>query len=196
MTSTRIEINDKIYTVRVVESEEEAEQGLMGVEELSEDEGMLFPYDEEDEVAFWMKNTKIPLKIIFIDEDGNVNMIAKGEPESTEYITGVAKDVLELNIDADVDVGDQIFFIDLEDDDEQEIEVKSMYVLGSDGKPQAIIEGGERIFSRKNTVTLIKMAKRAFKYKNDSNFKALGKKVFKYLDIQESNEPEYVQLPE
>jgi hypothetical protein len=71
-----------------------------------------------------------------------------------------------------------------------------MYILGSDGKPQACIEGGERIFSRSNSVTLIRMAKRAFRSKSDPDFRSLGKKVFAYLDIQEGNQPEYVTLPD
>jgi hypothetical protein len=71
-----------------------------------------------------------------------------------------------------------------------------MYILGSDGNPQATLEGGERIFSRKNTVTLIKMAKRAYKSKSAADFKALGKKAFRYLEVQDSNTPEYVELPD
>jgi hypothetical protein len=62
-----------------------------------------------------------------------------------------------------------------------------MYILGSDGNPQAVIEGGERIFSRSNSVTLIRMAKRAFRSKSDPHFRALGKKAFKYLEIQDGN---------
>jgi hypothetical protein len=84
-----------------------------------------------------------------------------------------------------------VFYVD----EDEDVSVKKMYILGSDGTPQASIEGGERIFSRKNTITLIRMAKRAFKSKKDSDFRSLGKKVFKYLDTQESNEPEYVHLP-
>jgi hypothetical protein len=58
-----------------------------------------------------------------------------------------------------------------------------MFIIGSDGTPQATIEGGERIFSRKNTVTLIKMAKKAYKSKSSADFKKLGRKVFTYLKI-------------
>ena len=47
------------------------------------------------------------------------------------------------------------------------------------------LNGGERIFSRKNTKTLIRMAKRADKSKADRDYKALGKKMFTYLKQQD-----------
>jgi uncharacterized membrane protein (UPF0127 family) len=72
MTTAKIEVNDKEYNISVVESEEEAVKGLMGVSNLADNAGMLFPYDEEEDVSFWMKDTEIPLDVIFIDEDGNV----------------------------------------------------------------------------------------------------------------------------
>jgi hypothetical protein len=43
------------------------------------------------------------------------------------------------------------------------------------------LEGGERIFSRKNTKVLIKYAKKAYKTKEDKDYKALGKRLFKFL---------------
>jgi uncharacterized membrane protein (UPF0127 family) len=74
----------------------------MGVTSLPEDSGMLFPYDEEDEVTFWMKDTVIPLDIIFIDEDGNVTKVTSASPNDETPITGIAMDVLELNLDSGV----------------------------------------------------------------------------------------------
>lgn len=56
------------------------------------------------------------------------------------------------------------------------------------------LEGGERIFSRKNTKVLIKQAKKANNSKSDSDYKRLGKSMFKYLKIQDNNEPEFVEL--
>ena len=70
-----------------------------------------------------------------------------------------------------------------------------MKVLAPDGSTQMELEGGERIFSRKNTKTLIKMAKRAYSSELDKDYKALGKKAFKYLHIQDTNTPEYVDTP-
>jgi uncharacterized membrane protein (UPF0127 family) len=191
MLKTKIEIENKTYVVEVVENQEEAEKGLMGRELLEKNYGMLFPYDEEDEVSFWMKNTSIPLDIIFIDEDGTVTRVTQGKPGDETPIIGIAKDVLELNLGSGVKIGDQVYY----EPEDKDVKIKKMLVLGSDGRPQMEIEGGERIFSRKNTATLIRLSKRAYKDQTDSSYKRVGRMIIKYLNKQDGNEPEYVSLP-
>ena len=71
-----------------------------------------------------------------------------------------------------------------------------MKVLAPDGSTQMELWGGERIFSRKNTVVLIRQAKKAYESKQDKDYKRLGKSIFRYLDGQESRQPESVQLPD
>ena len=61
-------------------------------------------------------------------------------------------------------------------------------------QPQMELMGGERIFSRNNTKTLIRLAKRANKSKLDSDYQKLGRKIFKYISIQDNREPEYVNI--
>ena len=86
------------------------------------------------------------------------------------------------------------FRLDFEEDiDEKEID--KMYILGSDGKPQMDLVGGERIFSRKNSRTLIKLAKRANKSKADSDYAKLGKKIFKYINEQDNRPSEFIESP-
>ena len=51
---------------------------------LDADKGMIFPYDPPQDVSFWMKNTLIPLDILFIRADGTIARIAKGEPMSLD----------------------------------------------------------------------------------------------------------------
>jgi hypothetical protein len=134
-----------------------------------------------------MKDTLIPLDIIFIGDNDEVLSIYHGEPENTDLVK--EKEVLyvlELNANSGVKEGD-----DFEIEDSE-----GMDVLDKDGNSQMKLEGGERIFSRKNTVILIRMAKRADQFKDESHYKALGNKIFKYLDIQDSNKPEYVDSPE
>ena len=96
--------------------------------------------------------------------------------------------VLEVNQNSGIQPGDELDEID--DDD---LNIPTMKVLAPDGSTQMELEGGERIFSRKNTRTLIRMAKRASKSKEDKDYKALGKKMFTYLKQQDEREPEYVE---
>lgn len=187
----KIEIGDKEYNVEVARTEEEKIKGLQEKESLGENEGMLFIYDEPQELAFWMKDTAIPLDIVFIDEDGEVISVQQGQPYDETLLeeNGVMY-VLEVNQNSGIQPGDEL---DIEEDDDDKQPV--MKVLAPDGSTQMELEGGERIFSRKNTKTLIKMAKRAYSSELDKDYKALGKKVFKYLHIQDTNTPEYVDTP-
>jgi uncharacterized membrane protein (UPF0127 family) len=69
--------------VAVAESDAEVAQGLMNVESLPENGGMLFDYKEtmdNREHWFWMSNTLIPLSIAFIDGDGKIVDIRDMEP--------------------------------------------------------------------------------------------------------------------
>lgn len=187
----KIEIGDKEYNVEVARTEEEKIKGLQEKESLGENEGMLFIYDEPQELAFWMKDTAIPLDIVFIDEDGEVISVQQGQPYDETLLEedGVMY-VLEVNQNSGIQPGDEL---DIEEDDDDKQPV--MKVLAPDGSTQMELEGGERIFSRKNTKTLIKMAKRAYSSELNKDYKALGKKVFKYLHIQDTNTPEYVDTP-
>ena len=60
---------DATLTVRVADSDEEQRQGLMGVESLGADRGMTFVYEEPTTGSFWMKDTRIPLSIAFVDDN-------------------------------------------------------------------------------------------------------------------------------
>lgn len=64
------------FTVEVARTPEEQATGLMHRQSLAPDRGMLFPYDPPQPASFWMKNTLIPLDIIFIRADGTIARIA------------------------------------------------------------------------------------------------------------------------
>ena len=75
-------------------------QGLMFVESLGEFEGMYFGYASAVELNMWMKNTLVPLDMLFVREDGTVGRIARDtQPLSTDRIAsgGAVVGVLELN---------------------------------------------------------------------------------------------------
>lgn len=186
----KIEIGDKEYNVTCARTEEERIKGLQGVTELKDDEGMLFFFDEPDTIDFWMKDTKVPLDIIFINEDMEVISVYQGEPENENIAEeDNVKFVLEVNQGSGIEEGDEL---DIEEDEE----LPKMKVIAPDGSTQMELEGGERIFSRKNTRTLIRMAKRAKSTKSDSDYKKLGKKMFSYIKTQDEREPEYVEKKE
>ena len=63
------------FTVEVARTAEQQAQGLMNREALAPDRGMIFPYEVPTAASFWMKNTLIPLDMIFVRSDGTVARI-------------------------------------------------------------------------------------------------------------------------
>ncbi|MEO0440630.1 MAG: DUF192 domain-containing protein [Pseudomonadota bacterium] len=64
------------FTVEIAQSPEQQARGMMFRTELAPDKGMLFPFPAEKMASFWMKNTVIPLDIIFVRSDGTIESIA------------------------------------------------------------------------------------------------------------------------
>lgn len=188
MEKITIKINNKTYNVEVATTDEEKATGLQDITNLAKDEGMLFVFNDPEEVSIWMKDTFIPLDVIFIDEDLNVKAVYQGTPESEELMTEQdTAFVLEVNIGSGINIGDEIEF-----SPNKKVKSDKMLVLNENGLPQMELDGGERIFSRPNTKILIKFAKKASATGKDSDYKALGKRVFKFLQAQNENKPEYV----
>lgn len=194
MKTINLEINDKEYNVLIAQTEDEKATGLMNVEEMDPDEGMLFLYDTPQTLEFWMKDTEIPLDIIFIDSDWEVKKIAKGNPfDETILSCDNVQYVLELNQNSGVQVGDEI---DIEDDElslGSNLDLNKMYVYGSDGNVQAQLMGGERIISIAQTKVCIRKAKKAYATKKEADYKSLGKYLFYVFKGQDEREPEYVE---
>ena len=185
---TTIHIGDKEYNVKEAHTEEEKRKGLQDVTELPKNEGMLFFFDEPQEVSIWMQNTLIPLDIIFINEDDEVIKVVQGVPnDETPIVVQNTLYVLEVNVNSGIKEGDEL---EIEDDG------PIMKVLAQDGTSQMSLFGGERIFSRKNTVVLIRKAKKADKTKSENDLRALGRYMFKCIKGQDERPAEYVKSPE
>lgn len=200
MKEIKIEIADKEYKVLVAESEEEREQGLSNVESMDDDEGMLFVMPEDQkQVVFNTIEMEFDIDLIFIDQNDEVYNVVLGKAHSEENIVstpegenGRTKYVLEVNANSGIQVGDEL---DIEDEDEISDEELKMYIIGSDGKPQMDLVGGERIISRRETKEIIRKAKKANKSKADSDYKKLGKYIFNVFKKQDSRPNEYVETP-
>ena len=88
------------FRVELARSEAEQSKGLMFRTAMGADEGMIFPMSPPRQSTFWMKNTVIPLDIIFIGSDRRIlNVAANTVPYSEEQLpsVGAAAAVLELN---------------------------------------------------------------------------------------------------
>ena len=101
----------------IADTQEKREMGLMGREHLGENKGMFFAFDADGTYNFWMKNTLIPLDIIFISKDFKIVEVIHAEPcmeepcetyKTSEY----SRYVLEVNGNFttrnEIEVGDEV----------------------------------------------------------------------------------------
>src|SRR3546814_3301130 len=85
------------FDVEVARSEEAQQKGLMFRTELPKDGGMLFPFAKPKIASFWMKNTLIPLDMIFIRSDGSIDSIAENTiPDSLEPVVSGGEVAAEI----------------------------------------------------------------------------------------------------
>ena len=99
---------DHSFNVEVVDTPESRAKGLMFVQELADDAGMLFDFKEERPVSFWMRNTFIPLDMIFVGADGVVkNIHVNARPHDVTGIPseGPVQFVLEIPGGRSVEIG-------------------------------------------------------------------------------------------
>ena len=91
---------ERSFTVEIANTPSQRARGLMFRTQLSERHGMLFDFGRDQEVRMWMKNTLIPLDMIFIQSDGRIHRIEQNtEPESLRLISsnGSVRAVLEMS---------------------------------------------------------------------------------------------------
>ncbi|MBI3190641.1 DUF192 domain-containing protein [archaeon] len=108
----------KIVLVEIANDPISYERGLMGRENLDKDSGMLFIFDDEIYRSFWMKNTLIPLDIIFVSSNYTIVdmkenfMPCDSDPCQTYSSKNPAKFVIEVNAgyvkDHEIEIGDNV----------------------------------------------------------------------------------------
>ncbi|MXP48405.1 DUF192 domain-containing protein [Altererythrobacter luteolus] len=87
------------FSVEVARTSAEQAQGLMFRTELGPNEGMIFPRNPPDIASFWMRNTPLPLDIIFVGVDGKImNIAANTVPYSLESVSAAGQTSLVLEI--------------------------------------------------------------------------------------------------
>jgi len=115
---TNIKIKDKIIKVEIADTEKKRTRGLMFQDSMPENKGMLFIFEKSKPLHFWMKNTKIPLSIAFIDTNFKIIKIEDMYPYDVVNIhhsEKPAKYALEMNQGwferNNINVGDKILFL-------------------------------------------------------------------------------------
>ncbi len=77
---------EQSFTIEVADTDLKRSAGLMFRTSMGDMHGMLFVFEQTRRVSFWMKNTPMPLDLIFIGEDGRVAAVLPGEPFSVASI--------------------------------------------------------------------------------------------------------------
>ena len=196
MEKVIVNIGNKTYNCQLAKTEEEHRKGLMDIEYLAPDEGMLFEFKKEGTYEFWMKNTSLELTQISINEDDEVEYVYQAIPNDETLIPFEnCKYLLEVNRTTEIQKGDEF-----EIDDSDDLNKYVMKVLAPDGSTQMSLQGGERIFSRSSTKKMIKQAKKANSVREDSLLferacKKLGKICLKELYAQNHRDQEFVEVP-
>lgn len=106
----RMQIGGRPFTLELAATDRTRQHGLMHRQSLPADRGMLFVFPDEEYLRFWMKNTPIPLDILYLDRNGKVVSIKQMKPfdETGVPSDAPAKYAIELNEGAAAKVGVQV----------------------------------------------------------------------------------------
>jgi len=89
LPTTTLSVGGQALTVEIADEEAERARGLMHRDTLAADQGMVFVYPDKALRRFWMKDTRVPLSIAFVDDDGTIKKIADMHPRSTARTSSV-----------------------------------------------------------------------------------------------------------
>jgi uncharacterized membrane protein (UPF0127 family) len=107
LPTVTMQIGSKPFTLEVANTLSTRERGLMQRDSMPAGHGMIFVFDNEDRLGFYMKNTRIPLDIVFVNAAGVVVSIKQMKPYDlkTTYTDAPAKWAIELNAGAAAGAG-------------------------------------------------------------------------------------------
>jgi len=99
LPTTQMKIGDRIYTLEIADEEQERQTGLMHRDSMPADHGMIFVFPAEQQLSFWMRNTRIPLDILYLDRSGTIVSMHRMEPFDLRSTPSArpAKYAIELN---------------------------------------------------------------------------------------------------
>lgn len=109
-----IDVAGHELTAEIADTQGTRNEGLMHRRSLPENHGMLFVFDYESQVSFWMKDTEIPLSIAFIAADGTIRQIEDMKPESMASVVSRRNVLYALEVnqgwfrDRGIEAGDKV----------------------------------------------------------------------------------------
>ncbi len=110
------------FIVEVAKTESQHQQGLMGRTQLAPNSGMVFLFDPPREVSMWMKDTLIPLDMLFVNPQGKIFRLREGKPNDLTPLASNGKTaaVIELPYGTvkkfNIRIGDKVLTPALKDD--------------------------------------------------------------------------------
>ena len=99
LPTTKMQIGNKPFELEIADKEESRQTGLMRRDSMPSDHGMIFVFRQERDWSFYMKNTRIPLDIVFVDANGKIASIQRMKPYDLTSISPPVpvKYAIELN---------------------------------------------------------------------------------------------------
>jgi uncharacterized membrane protein (UPF0127 family) len=99
LSTIQMKVGSKTYTLEVADTDDARTRGLMRRDSMPADHGMIFVFKEPQKMAFWMKNTRIPLDIVYIDANAKVDSVKQMQPyvETGIWSEGPIQWAIELN---------------------------------------------------------------------------------------------------
>ena len=97
-----MQLGSKKFTLEIVAKNEERNKGLMYRDSMADNHGMIFIFQKDQQLSFFMKNTRIPLDIIYVNSTGKVVSVKQMQPYVLDSVPSdfPAEYAIELNVNA------------------------------------------------------------------------------------------------